>query len=86
MNSRKVLSIILPNVQAAMTGVCSIQRAHGLVTLEYTDGTREAANITAERWAAISENPFAIVGEVQGQRARRASDAIPVYTGKGEST
>lgn len=65
---KHVLNIILPNIQAAMTGVWRIQRAHDLVTLEYTDGTREAGIVKLPRWIQIADNPFAIVSEVQSQR------------------
>ncbi len=67
MKSRE-LNIILPNVQAMMTGVWRIRRAHDLTVLEYTDGTTEAASIPLARWTAIADNPFAIVGEVQSFR------------------
>lgn len=39
-----------------------------LVTLEYTDGTREAGKVSAARWAEICSEPFAIVSEIQAQR------------------
>ena len=65
----KVLTIILPNIQAMMTGVWRIDRAHSLVKLTYTDGTIEAANVTNEEWDEISGHPFAIVSHVQSKRA-----------------
>lgn len=65
---KHVINIILPNVQAMMTGVWRIQKAHDLVTLEYIDGTREAGIVKLPRWMQIADNPFAIVGEVQSQR------------------
>ncbi len=66
--ARRVQVIGLSNIQAAMSGVTRINRAHDLVTLEYTDGTREAGKVSAARWAEICENPFAIVSEIQSQR------------------
>ncbi len=71
MNSQLVSTIILPNIQAMMTGVWRIDRAHDLVTLTYSDNTREAAKIIAPRWKEISGNPFAIVSEVQSQRVTK---------------
>ena len=65
---RKVLTIGLSNIHAMMTGVSRVDRAHDLVTLTYSDNTREAATISSERWAEIHENSFAIVSEVQSQR------------------
>lgn len=69
MKNNTISTIILPNVQAAMSGVWRIDRAHELVTLTYSDGTREAGKVGAARWAEISANPFSIVSEVQAQRA-----------------
>jgi len=62
--------MILPNIQAMMTGVWRIDRAHDLVTLTYTDNTREAGKVTAARWQEIHQMPFAIISEVQSQRAK----------------
>lgn len=72
--ARKVQVIGLSNVQAAMSGVSRINRAHDLVTLEYTDGKREAGKVSDARWAEICENPFAIVSEIQGQRIPAGSN------------
>lgn len=49
----KVLQIILPRVESMMSGVFRILKAHDLVTMEYTDGTRESGNIPTERWDEI---------------------------------
>lgn len=66
--ARRIQVIGLSNVYAAMSGVARINRAHDLVTLEYTDGTREAGKVSAARWAEICSEPFAIVSEIQAQR------------------
>jgi hypothetical protein len=66
--TKTVSTMVLPNIQAMMTGVWRIDRAHALVKLTYTDGTVEAANVTNEKWNEISGNPFAIVGYVQSVR------------------
>lgn len=62
--------IILPNDLAMISGVWRIQRSHELVTLEYTDGTREAAIIPPEKWARIYTEPLRIVSTVQAQRGK----------------
>lgn len=69
MKTKKVLTIILPNIQVAMTGVWRIDRAHDLVKLTYSDNSSEAAIIPADKWEEINESPFAIVSEVQSKRA-----------------
>ena len=51
-----------------MTGVWRIQNAHGLVTLDYSDGKREGAKIAQDTWAKIHDKPFLIVSEVQSKR------------------
>lgn len=60
--------LILPKAAAMISGVWRIQRAHDLVTLEYEDGTREAAKISAAKWHEIQDLPLRIVSEVQSQR------------------
>jgi hypothetical protein len=65
MKKAHVQHIILPNIQAMMTGVWRILRAHDLVTLEYTDMQRESATIPVKRWSEIHGNVFSIVREVQ---------------------
>jgi hypothetical protein len=70
MKSKSVLTIILPNIQAMICGVWRIDRAHELVTLTYTDGTREAGKVPLSRWSTIHDNPFAIVSEIQSRRTK----------------
>lgn len=67
--SKKVLTIVLPTIQAMMSGVVFINRAHDLVTLTYTDNTREAAKISNAKWEEIHESVFRIISEVQAQRS-----------------
>lgn len=64
----KVETIGLSNITVSLTGVARIDRAHDLVTLTYTDHTREAGKVSSARWQEIRENPFAIVSEIQSQR------------------
>lgn len=66
--ARKVLVIGLSNIEAMMSGVARIQRAHELVTLHYTDGKTESGLIKNADWLAICEKPFVIVSAVQSQR------------------
>ena len=68
MKTKKVWHIILPNIQAMICGVYCIIKAHNLITLVYTDNTRESGLILNKRWAEIHEKPFDIVSEVQSQR------------------
>jgi hypothetical protein len=65
---RKVRVLALSGVHSAMTGVRLIQFAHDLVTLEYTDGTREAALFKPAEIALLGESCFAIVSAVQAKR------------------
>lgn len=65
---RKVSTLILTGVQAAMTAVWRINYAHSLVTLEYSDGSSEASKVTEAEWLAVHENPLAIVSLVQSKR------------------
>jgi hypothetical protein len=64
--------MVLPNIQAQMTGVWLISKAHDLVTLTYLDGQKESGMISNEKWKSIFNNPFAIVGEIQSQRKEGA--------------
>lgn len=66
--ARKVTIIGLSNIESMMTGVSRIMRAHDLVTVEYTDGKRESASISALVWSGIAESPIKIVGFIQSQR------------------
>ena len=68
---RQTAQIIPTGIISMMTGVWRIQRAHDLVVLEYTDGTREAGKVPLRRWVEIEGNVFAIVSEVQSQRVPR---------------
>lgn len=68
MKAKLCLQIIPPNVQTAMTGVWRILKTHDLVTLEYSDLTRESGTVPLKRWNEIQDNVFAIVSEVQSQR------------------
>ena len=70
----KVLNIILPNIQCAMSGVWRIQRVHELVVLNYTDGSTEAADVPLTKWAEIHQEPFRIISEVQSKRKHVASN------------
>jgi len=66
--SKPVQQMILPNVQSIMTGVWRILRAHNLVTLEYTNGSRESGMISTSKWGEIGGQPLAIISEVQAQQ------------------
>ena len=68
MKTKPVSCLILSNIQSMMTGVWRIEHAHDLVTLDYTDGKREGANIAQDVWAKIHDKPFMIVSEVQSKR------------------
>lgn len=68
MKTKKVLTIILPNIQVAMTGVWRIDRAHDLVKLTYSDNSSESAIIPPGEWEEIHENPFSIISKVQSKR------------------
>lgn len=65
---RRVCVIGLSNIHAAMTGVSRINRAHDLVTLEYTDGTRETGKVNAAKWGTMQDEVFKIISFVQAQR------------------
>ncbi len=70
---KQTAQIIPTGIISMMTGVWRIQRAHDLVTLEYTDGTRESGKIELREWALISGNVFSIVSTVQSQRVKASS-------------
>lgn len=54
-------------IEALMTGVCGVVKKDGVVSLIYTDQTRESALIDIDFDAA--ENFFAVVSQVQEQRS-----------------
>ena len=66
---KKVSTMILPNIQSMMTGVWKIDRSHRLLKLTYTDGSTEAVDVSAEKWAEIHDKPFQIVSFIQSMRA-----------------
>lgn len=68
MKAKLVQTIILPNVEAMITGVWRIDRSHDLVRLTYSDNTTEAAMIPTAKWAEILQDPFLIISEVQSKR------------------
>ncbi len=73
--SKHALHIILPNIEAGMTGVWRIQRAHDLVKLDYTDGTSESAIIKVAKWNEVRSNTFSIVGTVQDIARKQGGQA-----------
>ena len=64
----KNYAAVLNNIEAAMTGVFQVNYTHGLAVLTYTDGSREAANVTPAEWLATELQPFRIVSLVQSKR------------------
>ena len=69
MKSERQRIMVLPNVQAMMTGVWRIARTAktGVTTLYYTDGQTESAVLDSKEWR--EDNAFSVIGTVQ-QKAR----------------
>ncbi len=72
--SKKILNIVLPTIQAMMTGVWRIQRAHNLTVLHYTDGTTESGEINEIEWRDIGNEPFQVISRVQSQRKTKGGE------------
>ena len=69
MKTKSIQVQIFPNIEAMTTGVRRIEREHEGVTLNYYDGSTEKGEISTGKWNEIHRSPFAVISEVQSQRA-----------------
>jgi len=63
--TKTTLNIILPRAESTITGVWRILKAHDLVTLEYTDGSRKSAIIKSDKWTKIHADNLSIIYNVR---------------------
>lgn len=64
------IALIIPKIHIMMTGVYAIERTGNIVTLIYSDGSRESGKVDYPEWVEGCELPstFEIVSKIQSQR------------------